>query len=226
MAAPRKTPRTDFNKTMTRELFRAINAFDTDIITALVDAGADIEARNEAGLTPLMLAADNRSDEAVSVLLQLGANKNAQSDTEKFTALHYAAKNSDTDTLKILLKAKADPNLKDHKGQTPLHHAAAEGDDDNVDLLVASGADVQSKDNMGRTAAKLAERKATDENHFMGERYHKIARDLTLKEIAAKRESDRKAAEDADRKAVQSDLEALRKNHDPSRFRLKPPPRK
>lgn len=226
MAAPRKTPRSAFNKTMTRELFRALESSDHENLTALVDAGADLSARDSDGRTPLMVAADNRSDDAVKILLQLGADINAASTQEKMTALHYAAKNSDTDTLKVLVAAKADLNLKDIKGLTPLHHAAIEGDDDNVEILVAAGADVLAKDNLGRTAAKHADKKAADENHFMAERYHKIALNLSLKEVAMQREIERKAAEDAERKAVEKDLDRISNGFDPDRFKLKPPRKK
>lgn len=226
MTAPRKTPRSAFNKTMTRELFRALESSDHENLTALVDAGADLTARNSEGMTPLQLAADNRSDDAVKTLIRLGADINAASTTEKMTALHYAAKNSDTDTLKVLIAARANLNLKDIKGLTPLHHAASEGDDDNVDLLIAAGADVLAKDNMGRTAAKHADKKAGDENNYMAERYHKIALTLSLKEIAVQRELDRIAAEEAARKAVQKDFDKLNEGFDPDSFKLKPPRKK
>jgi len=226
MTSPRKSPRSAFNKTMTRELFRALDSREHENLTALVDAGADLNARNSDGLTPLQLAADNRSDDAVKILIKLGADINAASTTEKMTALHYAAKNSDTDTLKVLIAARADLNLKDSKGLTALHHAAIEGDDDNVDLLVAAGADVLAKDNLGRTAAKHADKKATDENHFMGERYHKIALTLSLKEVAVQKELDRIAAEEAARKAVQKDFDKLNEGFDPDSFKLKPPRKK
>lgn len=226
MAAPRKSPRSAFNKSMTRELFKAIADSDTDIIPALVDAGADLEARNEDGLTPLLLAADERADQTVALLLKLGADINAQSTAEKYTALHYAAHNSDTDTLKLLVKAGAKLDIKDAKGLTPLHHAAIEADDDHVEYLLGKGADVLAKDNMGRTASWHAEKKSHEDHHYLADRYHKISIHLKLKEIAAQKEIDRKAAEEADRKAVQEDLEKLRKNYDPSKFRLKPPPKK
>lgn len=225
MTAPRKNPRPAFNKTLTRELFRALDSRDHDNIVALVDAGADLEARNSDGLTPLQLAADNRSDDAVAILIKLGADINAASTTEKMTALHYAAKNSDTDTLKVLIAAKADLNLKDSKGLTALHHAAIEADDDNVELLAEAGADVLAKDNLGRTASKHAEKKAGSENNYMADRHHKIALYLSLREVATQRELDRIAAEEAERKAVQKDLDNLSRI-DPDRFKLKPPRKK
>ena len=47
-----------------------------DLATArlLIRAGADVDAANELGVTPLMLAAHNASNEMTDVLLHAGAN--------------------------------------------------------------------------------------------------------------------------------------------------------
>ena len=54
---------------------------NADIFAALVEAGADVEARNDAGQTPLHWAAFNSSSRtaAMRALLQLGANVHATS---------------------------------------------------------------------------------------------------------------------------------------------------
>lgn len=226
MTTPRKNPHSAFNATMTRALFQALDDTDFEHLEAIIEAGADLEARNADGLTPLLVAAENRSDDAVAVLIKMGANINAAATTSKKTALHYAAKNSDTDTLKTLLRAKPDINSKDSKGQTPLHYAAIEADDDHVNMLVAAGADILAKDNLNRTAGKHAERKAQDDSHYLADRYRKIATTLILKEISAQKEQDRIAAADAERKTVQNELEQINKNFDTKTFKLKPPPKK
>jgi len=45
-----------------------------------------------------------------------------------------------TDTVKVLLKAGADLNAKDNRGETPLAHARSHNHTDVVDLLRAAGA--------------------------------------------------------------------------------------
>ena len=56
-------------------------------MTALLQAGANLEARNENGLTPLHWAT---TSEAVTALLQAGANLEAR-DEYRGTPLHRAA---------------------------------------------------------------------------------------------------------------------------------------
>src|SRR6185436_16395775 len=71
-------------------------------VAELRKGGADIEAVNPQGLTPLMLAAREGQDEVVRVLLDSGARINAV-DREGLSALHQAAKEGHAGTVKLLL---------------------------------------------------------------------------------------------------------------------------
>lgn len=51
--------------------------------------------------------------------------------------------------MEILLKAGADPNIRDLDGQTPLHWAAEEGSIDTVELLLKRGAERNFKSKKG-----------------------------------------------------------------------------
>jgi ankyrin repeat protein len=93
----------------------------------LLDAGADPDQRNAKGLTPLMVAADRNDKESVRLLLAKKPDVNVQAGPYKWTALHAACgramANRRPDTLEIvqdLLRAGADPNLKDAFGQGAL----------------------------------------------------------------------------------------------------------
>jgi ankyrin repeat protein len=59
-------------------------------------------------------------------------------------ALHFAAKAGFTGTIRVLLEAGADPNLRDHDGATPLDHALRAGKSVDprpvIALLRAAGA--------------------------------------------------------------------------------------
>ncbi|MBO46365.1 MAG: hypothetical protein CMJ96_05645 [Planctomycetes bacterium] len=64
-----------------------------EVITVLLKAGAELEARAEDGSTPLMFAAvGNSSPEVITALLKAGANAKTKSKTGK-TALDYAKEN-------------------------------------------------------------------------------------------------------------------------------------
>ena len=59
-------------------------------MSVLLKAGANVDAANEYGYTPLYAAAQEGHEACVSLLLEAGANKDA-ADKIGFTPLHVAA---------------------------------------------------------------------------------------------------------------------------------------
>ncbi len=112
----------------------------TDVIKALLAAGAKVGVPSNDGTTPLMVAAGlgrstfqpglqraNRSigaEEAVNVLLDAGADINAMNEAD-FTALHGAAFRGLNEVIEILVRRGAHINARDYRGRTP--HRLAEG---------------------------------------------------------------------------------------------------
>lgn len=76
-----------------------------DIITLLLDAGAEINSRtgSKLGISPLMLAAMNGHEPATSLLLQRGSDINAQIETNRNTALTLACFQGRTEVVNLLL---------------------------------------------------------------------------------------------------------------------------
>lgn len=101
------------------------------IVTALVEAGADIEARSCFDMqkrTPLHHAAKNGCTEAVSVLLKHGAAQDAlDSSRGKFTPLHLAIRKGYVGVVEALLTAGADVSLSDGGGEGYVSQAARIG---------------------------------------------------------------------------------------------------
>jgi ankyrin repeat protein len=94
---------------LTPLILAAENNENPEAITALLKAGADIEARDlKYGGTVLMWAAyTNRNPEVIITLLKAGANAKAKDDNGR-TALDYAKENfglKGTDVLKKLEEA-------------------------------------------------------------------------------------------------------------------------
>ena len=94
-------------------------------VAACLQSGADIEARNRYGRTPLHHAVWFNGDPAVAAaLLEAGADLHAR-DKYSRTPLHYAAmSNRNFDMTNLLLKAGANPKARDKYNRTPLHGAA------------------------------------------------------------------------------------------------------
>ena len=91
------------------------------IVTALVKAGADVNARAENGWTPLHAAGTSKTPAIVTALVKAGADVNARNENGGWTPLHVAAGNSTTPAaVTVLVKAGAEVNARDENGATPL----------------------------------------------------------------------------------------------------------
>jgi ankyrin repeat protein len=78
-------------------------------------------------------------------------------------ALIAAARTGHPGTVRDMLAAGANVNVKDEHGNTPLIEAARNGHDDVVRTLLDSRADVRAKNDEGQTALMLAVRGGHDE---------------------------------------------------------------
>ena len=145
-------------------LLRAAAAGDTQTIGSLVGMGvavdtaasqADVDAVAspplEVGATALMLAARDSDAPTVNILLEAGADPNAQADSG-VGALAMAAQRGRTDNVVVLLGAGANPGLRTTDGRTPLMLAARAGAEQAVALLIEAGAEVDATDADGATA--------------------------------------------------------------------------
>ena len=164
---------------MTKGLkYAVLNNQDKKIINFLLTNGAKINHGNESAL---MKAIGNPI--MVQYLINQGAKVNYQSNIGK-TALHYAIQFEDIDSVKLLLKNKADINLalksknetiknygiyKDppysyriHNGKkTPLMYAAETGNLKLIKFLIENGAKAELKDDNGQTVIKYSKNKRT-----------------------------------------------------------------
>jgi serine/threonine-protein kinase len=89
------------------------------VVRELLEKGAELNVRNNAGATPLHMA-DNAA--VATLLLDKGAEVNAK-DHNGETPLHHAANSGDVDLVRVLLHHGADVNARDDSGRTPLHAA-------------------------------------------------------------------------------------------------------
>ena len=86
----------------------------------LLDRGADIEARNESGWTPLRVAVLIEKLEVISLLLDRGANVETRDNELGWTPLHQAAKlNEKPEVISLLLDRGANAKAQDNYGKTP-----------------------------------------------------------------------------------------------------------
>ncbi len=132
---------------VTTALLAAVHADDLARVQQLIEAGADVNARNEFGATPMSEAALNGSPAMIGALLKAGAAHQALN-ADGMNALMVVARGGNVEAAKLLLRAGADVNAVEKvRGQTALMWAASNSRPDMVKLLVKSGAKVDARSN-------------------------------------------------------------------------------
>jgi ankyrin repeat protein/mono/diheme cytochrome c family protein len=134
--------------TIAPELVKAIRDADAQAIGKLIDAGADMNARDAEGNTPLILASFYASPKCVELLLAKGADANA-ANKAGVTALVRAATNYEQTRLLVDAGAKVRVRTAD-LGNSPLILGARRaGNSPTVKLLLERGASATERNDAG-----------------------------------------------------------------------------
>ena len=148
----------------------------TKLVGVLVDSGADLEAKDKQGRTPLLASVGSRSDDISKELIDRGAKVNAI-DNYGYSMLHHIASRRHLvgeDALKMLIDHGADVHAIDNEGRTALHYAATGKDSRVLKILAEAGANVNAVDNNGWSALHFT----TTIIHFDAENVVRILIDL------------------------------------------------
>ncbi len=133
-----------------------IQGGNRDAALKMIAAGADVNAAQGDGTTPLHWAVYKIDAELTRALLARGAKPNV---INKYgsSPLAEAVKVADARLVGMLLDAGSDANVPNQEGQTALMLAARAGSLDVANLLVRHGADVNAKEKWrGQTALMWA----------------------------------------------------------------------
>jgi ankyrin repeat protein len=173
-----------------KTLHKACVKGDIEAVKQFLADGADVNAKDEDGKTPLDYAEGETAVllrkhggktsywfkagesihiatvaghiEAVKQHLAAGVDVDVKDDGES-TPLHYAAFEGHKEIAELLIAEDADVNAKDKApGGTPLHNAADEGHKEVIELLIAKGADVNSQGFDGETPLDWADGETAD----------------------------------------------------------------
>jgi len=121
-----------------------------DFARVLIEAGADVNAEDNYGFTPLYICAEKGHLDFARDLIEAGADVNAKEDNG-WTPLYMCASEGHLDVARALIEAGADVNAKEDKALTPLYICAEKGHLNVARALIEAGADVNAKDNNGST---------------------------------------------------------------------------
>jgi ankyrin repeat protein len=166
-------------------LHQAVINVNQKMTRFLVDAGSDISARGPDGYTALHYTCKSKYPsscdyiynqgrlEILRILIDSGADLNAQTDSQKFTPIFCATFFLENDCIKPLLDAGADPLIPYWNGQTILVKAASFNNIGVMRMLLDAGMDVSGRGYQSLTPLMAAASYESDE-----------AFDLLLKEGA------------------------------------------
>lgn len=126
------------------ELINAVISRDPDRIKLVIDAGANVNARDTGGFSPLDTAARNRAPTVVALLIDAGADPNS-ADHDGFFPLLHAINRNHVPTVEILAAKGADLNKRNKQDITPLSWAIGDGKFFAAKALIDAGADVNAK---------------------------------------------------------------------------------
>jgi ankyrin repeat protein len=121
-----------------RMMSAAVKAWDTDLIKATVESGADCQEL-------LVKAISKKSADMVKLAINYGADVNAlipTSDRKYQPILHYAHENFQEDIFNAILQRGVSIDLKNPQGETVVQRAARSGDFDRMRFYLGKGADL------------------------------------------------------------------------------------
>src|SRR6185437_5061260 len=138
-------------------LHGAVLSEEPMVAAMLLDAGAPINALDQAGASPLAVACRAANWPLAKFLLERGA-KPAPANGEPALVAAAGIADDDPAGVKLLLKHRAAVNAVDARRRSALVAAAAEGHEQIARALCAAGADVALADRHGSTALMEAAR--------------------------------------------------------------------
>jgi len=132
-----------------------------EIVELLLDRGANVEANNNHGMTPLHVTARDNCLDVAELLLDRGANLEARNDDGN-TPLHMACVKGSLELVRLLLDRGADlesrnnaietdddddddDNDNENRGAAPLHIACVSDNLELIRLLLDRGADLEAR---------------------------------------------------------------------------------
>ncbi|XP_035826421.1 transient receptor potential cation channel subfamily A member 1 [Aplysia californica] len=126
-----------------------------NVVEALLEHEADVDAVDNQGNTALHLAVEAASPDICNLLIKHGADVDVVN-SHHMMAIHLAADLGDVDVVKALLDNQVDPDSRGESGMTALHYAASKDHGEILRLMMQKGAKPCAKCDYGYYPIHLA----------------------------------------------------------------------
>lgn len=131
-------------------LYAIITEAPYEMIESIIKSGADVNTKNNAEQTPIMIALAQKNADLLKLLIKSGAN--TQNVSEGLSLLYYAYnKKAPSEIMEILLANGENVNSTDNEGNNLLLRALKDNDEATAMFALNKGADINQKDNEGET---------------------------------------------------------------------------
>jgi ankyrin repeat protein len=145
-----------------RALIKAVLANDLESVRALLDRGADVEAKTENGFSALIWICSyvfggdsENSYRIIKFLVERGADVNARTNYGS-TPLTYVSQGGHLPAVKFLISKGAEVNDSEEEGSKALYVAAIQHNERIAAFLIEHGAQINGKAYCGRTPLMAA----------------------------------------------------------------------
>jgi len=136
-------------------LFDAISFDNTEIVNILLEAGVNLDVKNEYNLSPLFWCIYQNSVKSAEILINAGIDLEVTNDGN-LTPLNLAVEKSNPIIVELLIDAGANVETSDYSGNSPLHRAARYNERACAELLISGGADISAKNDNDFTPLHVA----------------------------------------------------------------------
>jgi ankyrin repeat protein len=137
---------TRFEEGMTLLIYAAMSA--PKLVVPLLNAGANVNAKNDDHCTSLLFAVSNGDAETTHILIRKGAKLDVGNKFDT-TPLMVAAQGGHVDIVKMLLKAGANAKAQNHSGLGAIDYAVKNGSNEVIQALVQYGATINEQKPIG-----------------------------------------------------------------------------
>ena len=121
---------------------------NSEMVQVLIEAGAEIDAKDNAGRTALLVAASRGNEAMMQALIAAGADFHAEYEG-MVELLDRAIHREEIEIVRALLNTGVDANARDDSGNPLLYRAILEDNPEIMRVLLDAGADANATDDRG-----------------------------------------------------------------------------